>query len=76
MFSLFGPFLQVFGQVKDWIMLELQKTIRVSHLVRCPIVSLLFYKRGWQRGEFKVMKNDHFLVFLVVWVFFPKFLAG
>ena len=51
------------------------ETIRVSHLVALPIVIILFYDRDGQEGVFKVVKNDNFLVFLVVWVLFPKFLG-
>ena len=36
---------------------------------------VFFYERGEQGGVFKVMKNDHFLLFLAVWVFSPKFLS-
>ena len=56
-------------------MLELHKTIRVSQVVACQIVFILFYERGWQGGVFKVIKNDRFLAFLAVWVLFPKFLG-
>ena len=49
--------------------------IRVLHVVACPIVFILSYDQSWQRGVFKVMKNDHFLLFLAVWVLFPKFLG-
>ena len=56
-------------------MLELLKIIRVSHAVAYQIVFLLFYERRWQGGMFIVMKNDHFLVFLAVWVLFPTFLG-
>ena len=62
-FSLLGPFPQVFGMVKEWLMLELHKITGVSHLVEFPIVISLFYERGWQGGVLKVMKNDRFLVF-------------
>ena len=55
-------------------MLELQKTIRVSLVVACLIVFILFYERRWQEGVFKIMKNDSFLVFLAVWVLFLKIL--
>ena len=41
------PFPQVFGQVKMWLMLELQKIIRMSHAVSFSIVSPRFYERGW-----------------------------
>ena len=54
-------------------MLELHKIIRVSHAAALPIVFVLFYERGWQGGIIKVMKNDHFLIFLAVLIVFPKF---
>ena len=56
-------------------MLELRKIIRVSHVVAWTIVFILFYEQSWQGGVFKVMKTDHFLVFLTVWVLFPKILG-
>ena len=56
-------------------MLELHKIIRWPHVVACPIVFFLSYERGWQGGVFKVIKNDHFLVFLAVWDVFIKFLG-
>ena len=56
-------------------MLELYKIIKMSHIVSCPIVFPWFYEGAWQGGDFKIMKNDHFLVFLVVWVIFTKFLG-
>ena len=49
--------------------------IRMSRLVACPIVFILFYDRDWQGGIIKVMKKDHFLVFLPVCVLFPKCLG-
>ena len=77
-FSLFGrlgPFPQVFGQVKEYLMIELHKIIRFSHVVASPIVFILFNERSRQGGVFKVMKNDEFLVLLAIWVIFPKFLG-
>ena len=56
-------------------MLELHKIIRVSHVVACPIVVILFYDRDGKRGVFKVMKNDQFVVFLAVLVLFHKSLG-
>ena len=53
-------------------MLEWHEMIRVLHLVSCPIVFILFYDQDWQGGVLKLMKNDHFLVFLTVWVSFSK----
>ena len=59
-------FLQVFGQVKEWLILELHKIIRMSHLVIWSIVSPWFYERGWQGIVLKVLENNCFSVFLVV----------
>ena len=56
-------------------MLELHKIIKASRVVLCPTICMLFYDRDWQGGVFKVMKNDHFLVILAVWVLFPRFLG-
>ena len=56
-------------------MFELHKIIIVSNEVAFPIVFILFYERSWWKGLFKVMKNDHSLVFLAVWILFPKFLG-
>ena len=56
-------------------MLKMHRIIRVSRVASCPIIFILFYGRGWQGGVFKVMKNDHFLVFSPVWVLFLKFLG-
>ena len=56
-------------------MLELHKIIRVSHAVVFPIIFLLLCDRDWQGGVLKLMKNDHLLVYLAVWVLFPKFLG-
>ena len=75
-FNRLGSFTQVFGQVKKSLMLELHKVIKVSHEVACPIVLILFYEGNWQGGLFKIMKNDHFLELLAVWVLFPKFLGS
>ena len=75
-FNRLGPFPQVFRQVKEWLILELHKTIRVPHIVVCSIVFVLFYDRSCQGRVFKVMKNNYFLIFSVVCVPFPKFLGG
>ena len=73
-FSRLGPFPQVSGQVKEWLALELHKTIGILHLVTFPIGFILFYEQRWQGGVFKFKKDDRFLVFLAVWVIFPQFL--
>ena len=38
----------------------------MSDVVACPIVFILFYEQDWQGAVFKVMKNDRFLVLLLV----------
>ena len=65
-----GPFVQVFGEMRELLILELYEAIRVRQVVAYPIVIILFYDRDRQEGVFKVTKNDHFLVFLAVWVSF------
>ena len=62
-FTRLGHFPEVFGQIKEWLMLELPKIIRVSHVVAWTIVFILFYEQSWQGGVFKVMKTDHYLCF-------------
>ena len=46
--------------------------------VTCSVLHVVFnllYERSWQAGGFQFMENDYFLVFLVVWVFFSRFLG-
>ena len=45
------------------------------HAVLCAIVFILFHDRDGQGGVIEVTKNDHLLVFLVVWVLLPRFLG-
>ena len=54
-------------------MLELHKIMQVSNLVAFETVVILFYDQNCQGEVFKVVKNDHFLVFLAVWGLIPKF---
>ena len=56
-------------------MLELHKLKRASHLVAFAIIFIFFHERGWQGAVFKIIKNDHFLMFLAVCVLFCKFLG-
>ena len=65
----------LFPKILGWVMSELHKIKQLPHVVACPIVCILFNEQCWQGGVYKVMKNDHFLKFLVVWVIFPKFLG-
>ena len=74
-FSRLGTFSQVFGQVKELLTLELHKIIKVLHKVVCSIVFILFFEQSWQGEVFKVMKTDHILVLLAVWVLFLKILG-
>ena len=57
--------------MREWPILELHETIRVSYAVVCPIVFTLFYDRDVEEEVLKHMKNDHLLVFLAVWLLFP-----
>ena len=41
-------------------MLELHKIINVLNLVPFATVFISFHERRWQRGVFKVIKNDHY----------------
>ena len=74
-FNRFGLFPQVFGQVNKCPILKLRETKKVLHVVACQIVFILFHGRDWQGRVFKVMKNDHFFMFLSVLVFFAKLLG-
>ena len=49
--------------------------MRVVHVRVYPIVFILFYDRYWQGEALKPMKMVIILVFLAVFVFFPKFLG-
>ena len=70
-----GLFPQVFGQVNGWPILKLHEVIRVVDLVACPIIFILFDDPDWRESVLKHMENDHFLVFIAVWVLFPRFLG-
>ena len=48
-FSIFIPlgfYPQVFGQVKEWLIVELREIIRVPHIVACPMNFNLLCDRG------------------------------
>ena len=64
-----SPFLLVFRQVKEWLILEFHKVIRVLHATACPFVFILF--NDWIVKSYE--KNDYFLVFLAAWVIFSVF---
>ena len=51
----------------------MHEAIRVWHAVTCTIIFIWFYDQDGQGGVFKVMKSNHFLVFLAVWVIWPTF---
>ena len=74
--SLLGLFLQLLGQVKKWLILELHKMIRMSRAVAYLIIFILLCDLGQQKAVFKLMKNCHFLVFLPVSVFSRTFLGN
>ena len=70
--SRLGHFPQVFGQVKDWLVLQFNEMIKVPNAVAFPMDFALL-SRGQQRGVLKRMKNDYFLVFSTIRVIFPCF---
>lgn len=72
-FSRFGQFPEIFGQVKKWFMLELHGMIIVPHVVACLMDFNLFSDRVQQPGVLRPTKNDHFQIFLAVWILFLKF---
>ena len=63
-FVSFGLFPHVFWQVNEWPISKLHEIIRVLNAVACPIIFVLFDDPYWQGRVLKIMKNDHFLVFL------------
>ena len=69
-----GNFPQVFGLVKEWLLLELCGMIRVPHVFSCPMDFNLLCDQGQQSRVLNPTKNDQFQVFLAVWFLFPKFL--
>ena len=69
-------FPQVFGQVKEWLTLELYEMITVPHIFADMCSYFYFsFDLGRQAGVLKLMKNGKLLVFLAVWFLFPKFLG-
>ena len=55
-------------------MLQLHKIIRVSHVVSCPIVFILFHDRDWQ-GSVQIYEKLSFFSIFNRLGFFPKFLG-
>ena len=47
----------LFGQVKEWLILELHEMIKVSHILACPIVFILPCYLG-QHGRVLKHKGD------------------
>ena len=69
------PFSQVFAQVKEWLTLELHGIIIMLHVVAFPMDYILICDQCQQGGVLKPTENDHFQIFLAVWVLIPKFLG-
>ena len=55
-----GIFPQVFGQAKEWLILELHEMIRVSHLVVFPMAFNLFHNLSRQTDLLKLTENAQF----------------
>ena len=73
--SRFGQFLEIFGQVKEWFMLELHGMIIVPHVAACLMDFNLFSDRVQQPGVLRPTKN----IFRYFWPFgsfFSSFGAG
>ena len=68
-----GNFLRVFGRVNEWLILKVQGMIRMSPFVLCPMNFKLLCDPCQQRGVLILLKKDHFLIFLAIWVIFAKF---
>ena len=66
----------VFEQVEEWLILELNEIIRVPHVAACSVVFNLLCDLGRPAGVARLIKNAHFLIFLAVWVLFLSFWAG
>ena len=60
-FNFLGPFFQVFGQVKKWLILELHK-IRVPYAVASPLIFILLCDLGRHGGVFQFIKIGQFLI--------------
>ena len=44
----------------EWFILEMHKTIKMTHVVTCSMVFIVLCNRGWQEEVLKLMKNDQF----------------
>ena len=69
-----GPFIKVFVQVIEGLILKLYETIRVLHGSAYATVFILFDEQDCQGRVFKVIKNDNFSVLLDVLLLFPSIL--
>ena len=82
-FSRFGPFLQFFGQAKEWLKLELYGMIGMSHVFACLMLFILHLQgrivKDWGvlgvfcRGQFKMWITLNFadivnFVSLILWL--------
>ena len=66
MFGHFGQFPRAFGQVRACLVSELQKKIRVSFAVACPIVFIFVCDQDRERKSDQTYKNGLFKVFSAV----------
>ena len=55
-FSRFGPFRQIFGQVKERLMLELHKIIRMSLAISCQLFFRCFIRKVGRKECSKLLK--------------------
>ena len=52
--------LEISGQVKEWLIIEMYYMIKMSLVVAYAMVFILLWDRGWVRGVLKHIKTDHF----------------
>ena len=75
-FSRLGLFPQVFGQVKEWLILELHEIIKNSHILTCSIVSILLRHLVRHGVVFEHIKMVSFKYFSLLWSVPLRFWAG
>ena len=68
-------FFSIFGRL-ELLILEFHEMVRVPHVVACPVVLNFICDRTQLEVVLKVAQNDHFQVFLAIWVLLLKFLSS
>ena len=68
-------FFSIFSRL-EWLILEFHEMIIVPHVVACSMVLNFLCDRTQLEGVLKLAQNDHFQVFLAIWVLLLKFLSS